>query len=505
MSPSSFTALSGDLHVQIQFSGADELGYDETTSTTMKAVLGKIGNTTESNVENTITTTLVISKYVDDIVLSPPPLTTTVLHNDVVKEPFEANSAHSANSTRNLALNSPNSTHAVNSTHTVNLPQSVNSPHSVNSTNSPHTEHSANSAVWYLLNTLNSSDYIGHDEPILQRKRKEIVQNILLYPDPRHNVTQIAVPCQTFVQGGLYEMQVVTNMKTTAPVMQTTGNITATSTPRGPIPTITTTTLMPASDERLRQTLDVRWPSAEMRVSPVRLKTYPENPVEVELRFPEVNCDKAWLSNNLPEFWLELIYCGKDRTCAQQMPANLTKSSILYAEQIRGYPKQKRLLLKCNLFGLAGHYAVQLRPMIPMRHLPTTRRFLSVDWSDKFVFNVYARSIFPCDPHTGIGVLYEYPACILDQGDRVRVYAKLRADVASLKPPTSLHYVAEQRVVKSQYSLYFNCDLFSEKYVEYCFVYVSQAISGAVADVRVDCVPTLPVKGKCLILDINLC
>jgi len=110
---------------------------------------------------------------------------------------------------------------------------------------------------------------------------------------------------------------------------------------------------------------------------------------------------------------------------------------------------------------------------------------------------VYARSIFPCDPHTGIGVLYEYPGCILEQGDRVRLYAKLRADVASLKPPTSLHYVAEQRVVKSQHSLYFACDLFSEKYVEYCFVYVSQAISGAVADVRMDCVPTLPVSGEC--------
>jgi len=135
--------------------------------------------------------------------------------------------------------------------------------------------------------------------------------------------------------------------------------------------------------------------------------------------------------------------------------------------------------------------------MIPAQNVPTTRRLLSVDWSDEFVFNVYARSIFPCDPHTGIGVLYEYPGCILEQGDRVRLYAKLRADVASLKPPTSLHYVAEQRVVKSQHSLYFACDLFSEKYVEYCFVYVSQAISGAVADVRMDCVPTLPVSGEC--------
>lgn len=78
----------------------------------------------------------------------------------------------------------------------------------------------------------------------------------------------------------------------------------------------------------------------------------------------------------------------------------------------------------------------------------------------------------------------------------MRLFAKLRADVASLAPPTSLHYITEQRVIRGQHSLYFDCDYFSEKYIEYCFVYVSQAISGAVADVRMDCLPTLPVRGK---------
>jgi hypothetical protein len=106
----------------------------------------------------------------------------------------------------------------------------------------------------------------------------------------------------------------------------------------------------------------------------------------------------------------------------------------------------------------------------------------------------------PCEPHSGgIGVLFEYPACILDQADRVRLFAKLQADVSSLAPPTSLHYITEQRITRGQHSLYFDCDLFSEKYVEYCFVYVSQAISGAVADVRMDCVPTLPVAGELIL------
>ncbi|XP_039230418.1 uncharacterized protein LOC6539731 [Drosophila yakuba] len=395
MSPSTFTALSGDLHVQIQFNGNEMYPQTEEEHTngggaSSEELLSSSDGLKSRN--NTIMSTLVISKIIDE----------------------------------------------------------VESPLEKGLTPGPE-----------VTNT---------SQVVLHRKRKEVVQNIPLFPDPRFNVTQVTVPCQTFLIGGRYEMQVVSNLK---------------SVNRSEV----TTTLVPAHDERLHQMLDVRWPSAEMIVSPVRLKTYPKHPVEVTLRFPEVNCNQSG-SLPLPEFWLELIYCGKDRSCHR----NITPSSVLFAEQIRGFPKNKSLHLGCELFGLAGNYAVQLRPMIPAQNVPTTRRLLSVDWSDEFVFNVYARSIFPCDPHTGIGVLYEYPGCILEQGDRVRLYARLRADVASLKPPTSLHYVSEQRVVKSQHSLYFACEHFSEKYVEYCFVYVSQAISGAVADVRMDCVPTLPVS-----------
>ncbi|XP_061396554.1 uncharacterized protein LOC133332189 [Musca vetustissima] len=443
MTPSTFTALSGDLHIQIQFSPDDYVNSTlrggggrkpsqqdavSTTSRTINNQEATSDNSVVPEVENFITNTLVISKYID------------VEEEDVLGEGVTDATTPMATSTTSSRTN---------------------------------------------------------DSLVLQRRRKEIVQNIPVYPDPRHNVTQVAVPCQTFMWGGLYEMQLVSNLKITNknPSNQSdSSSPTLTSATTSSTTTTTTTTLIPATDERLRQTLDVRWPSAEMIVSPVRLTTYPDGPVEVTLRFPEVNCDNAWKREDLPEFWLELIYCGKERNCSQLMPHNITKSSILFAEQVRGFPKQKSFKLSCDLFGLAGNYAVQLRPMIPAPHLPITRRFLSVDWSEKYVFNVYARSIFPCDPHTGIGVLYEYPSCILEQGDRVRVYAKLRADVASLKPPTSLHYIAEQRVVKNQYSLYFNCELFTEKYVEYCFVYVTQAISGAVADVRMDCVPTLPVK-----------
>lgn len=111
------------------------------------------------------------------------------------------------------------------------------------------------------------------------------------------------------------------------------------------------------------------------------------------------------------------------------------------------------------------------------------------------MFNVHTRSIFQCDAHGGgVAVLFQYPDCILSN-DKIRLYGSLRADVASSLPPTSLHYITEQKVIKGKYSLHFDCDLFSEKYVEYCFVYVNQAITGAVSDVRMDCVPTFPISG----------
>lgn len=112
---------------------------------------------------------------------------------------------------------------------------------------------------------------------------------------------------------------------------------------------------------------------------------------------------------------------------------------------------------------------------------------------------MHTRSIFQCDAHGGgVAVLFQYPDCIL-QNDKIRLFGSLRADVASSLPPTTLHYITEQKIQKGKYSLHFECDLFSEKYVEYCFVYVNQAITGAVSDVRMDCVPTFPVSGLLLL------
>lgn len=118
-----------------------------------------------------------------------------------------------------------------------------------------------------------------------------------------------------------------------------------------------------------------------------------------------------------------------------------------------------------------------------------------MEWSNEFSFNVHARSIYPCEGSAGISVLFQYPACRL-QGDRVRVFGRLRADVSSLAPPSALHYVAELKAAPGKHSLNFDCDIFTEKFIEYCFVYVSQAINGAMAQVKLACIPTFPLLGE---------
>lgn len=62
----------------------------------------------------------------------------------------------------------------------------------------------------------------------------------------------------------------------------------------------------------------------------------------------------------------------------------------------------------------------------------------------------------------------------------------------------SLVYVSERKIERGQHNVYFNCELFNGRFVEYCFVYVTEAKTGAVADIRMDCVPTSPIYGNLL-------
>lgn len=116
-----------------------------------------------------------------------------------------------------------------------------------------------------------------------------------------------------------------------------------------------------------------RWPAVRMTVTPESIVTYPEHSVDVILEFPTVQCEggeeKYPEDLNLPEFWIELFYCGHDVFCAATStslsgkPNSLHNSTTptLYAELVRGFPRHRLIQLRCELFGLAGNYAVKLR------------------------------------------------------------------------------------------------------------------------------------------------
>lgn len=175
-----------------------------------------------------------------------------------------------------------------------------------------------------------------------------------VYPDPRLNITQITISCLNFLFGGTYELEIVG------------GN----DVDEG-------ANTLDNRDERLRQQLDVRWPQPKLSVTPESIGTYPQQPVDVILEFPGVECIVPHTQlDSVPEFWLELYYCGHEVYCDS---ANVSSSQVLYAEQIRGYPKARLVKLSCELFGLAGHYVVKLRPTVPVAASVSATAYIQVN------------------------------------------------------------------------------------------------------------------------------
>lgn len=171
-----------------------------------------------------------------------------------------------------------------------------------------------------------------------------------VYPDPRLNITQITVSCLNFLFGGTYELEIVGND------VELDG--------------------IDNHDERLRQQLDVRWPQPKLSVTPESIGTYPQQTVDVILEFPGIECIVPHSQiDNVPEFWLELYYCGHEVYCDS---TNITSSQVLYEEQVRGYPKARLIKLRCELFGLAGHYIVKLRPVAPVSATVAATAYIKV-------------------------------------------------------------------------------------------------------------------------------
>ncbi|XP_046626875.1 uncharacterized protein LOC124308332 isoform X1 [Neodiprion virginianus] len=295
----------------------------------------------------------------------------------------------------------------------------------------------------------------------------ELVGQVTVRPVPSAGGNlSLTVPCGFLSRGGTYSLQLVRK--------------------NSPVPS-KLTDISSIHDTQMRTTLDVRWPTPSLSLEPQHFETYPRQPVLATIEYTGVSCT-PYAGVPVAAYSLELIYCGPSVLSCDTR--NKSHVQVLYSEEIMGFPAQKVITLRCELFGQAGHYALRLKPTAGNPTAPTTSAYIKVEWSDEFVFNIHARSVYPCDGGSGgVSVLFEYPACRL-QGDRVRVYGRLRADVASLAPPSTLHYLAELKAPPGKHTLTFDCEIFTERFVEYCFSYVSQAITGAMSQVRVDCIPT---------------
>lgn len=195
----------------------------------------------------------------------------------------------------------------------------------------------------------------GHNDIRLQVTRSDGINRstvalVDVYPDPRMNITQIKLSCLNFLFGGTYELEIVGNDVDGDGV--------------------------DSHDERLRQQLDVRWPQPTLSVTPSSIGTYPQQTIDAILEFPGVECVTPHTKvDNVPEFWLELYYCGHEVYCDS---TNVSASHVLYAEQVRGYPKARLVKLRCELFGLAGHYIVKLRPNAPVSPTVTATAYIKV-------------------------------------------------------------------------------------------------------------------------------
>ncbi|XP_077267497.1 thrombospondin-1 like protein golden goal isoform X2 [Temnothorax americanus] len=315
----------------------------------------------------------------------------------------------------------------------------------------------------------------GH-EPLVLRVlyvdglTSELIGDFLLdtLPHKSENISVI-IPCGVFSRGGIYTLRLQYKFSTVAARYNT--------------------AIAGLPEIEMSSALDVKWPTPSLLLESQHFGTYPSQPVIATIKYNGISCVPA---NGVPvaAYILQLIYCGT--TAAACDPQNNGRMQVLYYEEINGFASPKIVKLKCEFFGLAGNYALRLKASDVNPSAPTTSAYIKVEWSDEFSFNVHARSIYPCEGSAGISVLFQYPACRL-QGDRVRVYGRLRADVSSLAPPSALHYVAELKAAPGKHSLNFDCDIFTEKFIEYCFIYVSQAITGAMAEVKLACIPTFPL------------
>lgn len=148
------------------------------------------------------------------------------------------------------------------------------------------------------------------------------------------NRTIVKVPCGFFSKSGLYfillKMQSVTKNITTG------------------------------DDLVITRSLDVRWPMPQISLTPEHVETYPERPVMAILEFPGIVCSPKTDNPTIgiPEFWLELHYCGTSLlTCDSSYDVNQTSVQV-------------------RIFYLLGRYTSQSHTFEGLQHPALDQNFV---------------------------------------------------------------------------------------------------------------------------------
>ncbi|CAG0886171.1 unnamed protein product [Cyprideis torosa] len=217
------------------------------------------------------------------------------------------------------------------------------------------------------------------------------------------------------------------------------------------------------------------WPPISVNV-PVFVESFTTS-VPVTFSFTRAHCVPDVLALDT---WVSVIYHGAGEDL--QLEQVVYDANVSFAELLSNLGQT--IQLPCDVFGHAGSYRVSLETNFSsiIQSAP-----ISVAWSDKeFLFQVLRPSARPC--FANLLVVYRAPPCVSTY-DRVRLYGREVSSAASIHAPSRLVYLSEVPVINRTGACVFNCDLFHEKYAEFCFVYVSVSRIHSIQEVREICIP----------------
>lgn len=182
----------------------------------------------------------------------------------------------------------------------------------------------------------------------VEKQQTKTVDVINIIPSTISNTTRINVPCELLTREGIYSLKVVGNEINSSL----------------------------SDDSMLEHKLDVRWPEPKLIVTPETIGTYPDHQVTAVIEFVDVECPvNTTTFEQVPRFWLELIFCGSQIYCDS---STVAPKHILYSEQIVGITRSIVVPMRCEYFGLAGNYVMHLKPVAPLPSRLSATAFIKV-------------------------------------------------------------------------------------------------------------------------------